>query len=334
MTRFILLLTLLMVVLAALPLLLSLLVGWGAKVWLHLSRNWGLWPGVVLSILMVCLEVYGFTRGFSQLQVRRVEYASASVPPAFDGYRIVQFSDAHVGSFSGMHADLLRQGVDAILAEKPDLVVFTGDIENLHPDELEPHAGQLSRIRAKDGVFSILGNHDYSLYLDSVSNDRRALQKRTQQMQRSFGWHLLMNENRRICRGSDSIVIAGEENWGRRPFPQFGKLDKALAGVGDEEFLIMLSHDPTAWHQHIMPVRRPEITLSGHTHGTQFSIFGWTPAMNIYEEWGGEYHDGESMLYVSTGFGGNFPFRLNMPREIVVITLRHTPEKKRIEKTE
>ncbi len=273
----------------------------------------GIW-GIVL---------WGITGGFCQLRVRHVTYTSADVPPAFDGYRIVQFSDAHVGTFRGAYAGLLKKSVDTINAQKPDLVCFVGDIENFSPKELTPHAEAFSSLRAKDGVFTIMGNHDYSSYIRVSPGEQARLVHQTRQMQQDFGWRLLSNANATIRRGGDSITIIGEENWGKPPFPQFGKLDKALAGLtAPYGFTVMLSHDPTAWRAHILPVFRPNITLSGHTHGTQFSIFGWSPASMVYKEWGGEYYDGPSLLNVSTGFGGNFPFRFGMPREIVVITLK------------
>lgn len=273
----------------------------------------GIW-GIVL---------WGITGGFCQLRVRHVTYTSADVPPAFDGYRIVQFSDAHVGTFRGAYTGLLKSSVDTINAQKPDLVCFVGDIENFSPKELTPHAEAFSSLKAKDGVFTIMGNHDYSSYIRVSPGEQARLVHQTRQMQQDFGWRLLSNANATIRRGGDSITIIGEENWGKPPFPQFGKLDKALAGLtAPYGFTVMLSHDPTAWRTHILPVFRPNITLSGHTHGTQFSIFGWSPASMVYKEWGGEYYDGTSLLNVSTGFGGNFPFRFGMPREIVVITLK------------
>ncbi len=273
----------------------------------------GIW-GIVL---------WGITGGFCQLRVRHVTYTSADVPPAFDGYRIVQFSDAHVGTFRGAYASLLKKSVDTINAQNPDLICFVGDIENFSPKELIPHAEAFSSLKAKDGVFTIMGNHDYSSYIRVSPGEQARLVHQTRQMQQDFGWRLLSNANATIRRGGDSITIIGEENWGKPPFPQFGKLDKALAGLtAPYGFTVMLSHDPTAWRAHILPVFRPNITLSGHTHGTQFYIFGWSPASMVYKEWGGEYYDGTSLLNVSTGFGGNFPFRFGMPREIVVITLK------------
>ncbi|MBQ9561511.1 MAG: metallophosphoesterase [Prevotella sp.] len=306
----------------------------------------GIYLGFLVALGIVYIVVYGITIGFTQLKVRHVTFESSRVPEAFDGYKIVQFSDAHTGSFRGPYAHLLKESVDSINAQQPDLVCFIGDIENFTPEELVQHREAYSAIKAKDGVMTIMGNHDYSTYMRLPKNEEDALVQQTRDMQRSFGWDMLINENRTIRRGADSLYIIGEENWGLPPFPQYGDIKKACEGIittttppsrGDRGgvFTLMLSHDPNAWRHHILPVITPDITLSGHTHGTQFSIFGWSPSSMIYEEWGGEYYlndngnisrtttkEHPALLNVSTGFGGNFPFRFNMPREIVVITLK------------
>ena len=303
----------------------------------------GEYIGIAAALGIVYIVLYGITLGFTQLRVRHITYESTSVPPSFDGYRIVQFSDAHTGTFRGPYAHLLKESVDTINKQKPDLVCFVGDIENFTPDELAAHKAAYSAIKAKDGIKTIMGNHDYSTYLNLSPQEKAAMVQRTRNMQRAFGWDMLVNENRTIRRDNDSIYIIGEENWGLPPFPQYGDIKKAVGNISttlDKDkkspaLTVMLSHDPNAWENHIMPVIRPDITLSGHTHGTQFSLFGWSPASMVYKEWGGEYYyNGGSvsrtttearptLLSVSTGFGGNFPFRFNMPREIVVITLKH-----------
>lgn len=314
----------------------------------------GEWIGLIAAVGVVWMILWGITYGFSQIKVREVVYESASVPKAFDGYRIVQFSDAHTGTFRGFYHHLLKESIDTINALNPDLICFVGDIENFSPSELEPHAKTFATLRAKDGVMSIMGNHDYSAYVRLSAKERVAMVRKTRQLQRSFGWRLLENEHHVIhryvkdCDGqvhTDSIIVIGEENWGKPPFPQYGNLTMALSGLSLHEgkirdaaadtpvFSIMLSHDPTAWKAHILPAFRPDITLSGHTHGTQFSLFEWSPASMVYDEWGGEYYDADvtgghtlqqrHLLSVTTGFGGNFPFRFNMPREVVLLILKH-----------
>lgn len=295
---------------------------------LSLIPKIGTYIGIALALCLVFVALWGITFGFSKLEVKEIVYESKDLPEAFDGYKIVQFSDAHTGVFRGPYKHLLRESIDKINEQNADIICFVGDIENFTPQELDDHKETYSALRAKDGVYSIMGNHDYSSYLKLTPRKTAELVSKTRSLQRSFGWDLLENENRTIYRTTkagnrDSLVIVGEENWGKRPFPQLGNLHMALKGVDVKKaFTIMLSHDPTAWKAHILPVFRPAITLSGHTHGTQFSIFGWSPASKVYKEWGGEYYEKECMLSVSTGMGGNFPFRFNMPREIVVITLK------------
>lgn len=309
----------------------------------------GVWLGMFSALSVIFIVLWGITIGFCQIRVRRIVYESPNLPQAFDGYKIVQISDAHVGTFRGVYKHLLKESIDTINSLKPDLVCFVGDIENFVPTELEPHLEAFSSLRAKDGVLTIMGNHDYSSYVDVSAKERFDMVERTRYLQHAFGWKMLSNENVTIRRTlgnevnakTEAIVVIGEENWGKPPFPQYGNVQQALQGlnvkdkrvvdsIGKPLFTVMLSHDPTAWKAHILPAFSPDVTLSGHTHGTQFSLFGWSPASMVYKEWGGEYYDntigkyGEQkrMLNVSTGVGGNFPFRFNMPREIVLITLK------------
>ena len=205
------------------------------------------------------------------------------------------------------------------------MIIFTGDLQNLHPDELQEHMETLRQLHAKDGVYSILGNHDYPTYLDCDEATKAALVKQMILYERELGWKLLLNEHSIVRRGSDSIVIAGMENWGSmKRMPRKGDVKKTLAGLSPDScpFIIMLQHDPSAWDEKILPECQAQLTLSGHTHGGQFELFGWSPASLSYKEWGGwTYKDGRA-LYVSTGLGALIPFRLGMPGEIVQITLK------------
>lgn len=297
------------------------LLGWGHCRFHHTTNNWGNLVGMLLGTVVIVIVMYGSTLGFRKLVVRHEDYYSADLPKAFDGYRIVHFSDAHVGSYVGSSASVLERAIDTINAQKPDMIVFTGDIQNMQPTELAPFAADFSRLKAKDGVFSILGNHDYSGYIKADEAVKAANERKLQEYERSFGWTLLLNDNRTVRRGNDSIVIAGMENDGRPPFPQKGDVAKSLAGVKDGTFVIMLEHDPSAWRRKILPDTKAQLTLSGHTHAMQFSVFGWSPASFIYKEWGGMYTEGERAINVSTGMGGFIPFRIGASNEIVVITL-------------
>ena len=172
-------------------------------------------------------------------------------------------------------------------------------------------------------MYSVLGNHDYAIYQSVDSLAQEASNAKTQALERQAGWTLLMNEHRIIRRDSDSIVIAGMENWGTvERMPRRGDVRKTLAGVDPTSFVVMLQHDPTAWRELILPQCKAQLTLSGHTHGGQAEVFGLSPAAFGYKEWKGWVYDGPRAMFISTGLGALIPFRLGLPGEIVVITLR------------
>ena len=301
--------------------------------WLVPRRHWKK-AALACTIIIWCMVSYGYFAGFTNIQVHHVEYVSADLPEAFDGYRIVQFSDAHVGSMAGSRQWVLQQAVDSINAQRGDVIVFTGDLENLHPDELKPQMGILSQLKAKDGVYSVLGNHDYPTYLDINEEEKEQCIQLTKQYEQQMGWQLLVNSHQVIRRDSDSIVIAGMENWGTlKRMPRRGDVRKTLEGLRLQSssgthrpFIVMLQHDPTAWRRKILPECHAQLTLSGHTHGGQFSLLGWSPSAITYDTWGGWEQEGDRALYDSTGVGALIPFRLNMPPEIVVITLKSKKE--------
>ncbi len=298
-------------------------VGWGVKSLLHHRRNYGNAVGLVVVALVWYVLLYGVSVGFARLNVRRVVYTSPDLPAAFDGYRIVHFSDAHVGTYGRKPSRLLARAVDSINAEYPDMVVFTGDLQNMQPGEVYPHERTLARLHARDGVFSVMGNHDYALYINAADSVKAANERAMRESQRRMGWTLLDNDHRVICRGADSIVVAGMENDGDgRHFPQRGDIGRTLRGVADGSFVVMLEHDPTSWRRKILPGSGAQLTLSGHTHAMQFSLFGWSPSSLIYSEWGGVFCEGGRAINVSTGLGGFIPFRFGVPGEIVVITLK------------
>ena len=288
-----------------------------------LNRRYGRRVGLGLACVIIGLVIYGMTFGFSQIEVRQIEFASKDLPEAFDGYRIVQFSDAHVDTFDGWLEEMVPQIVDSINAQKGDMIVFTGDLQNLRPEELVSKVAPLRQLHAPDGVYSILGNHDYATYLDCDEATKKQNDLKTQQLERQMNWTLLMNEHRIIRRGNDSIVIAGMENWGvQKRMPRNGDVGKTMKGVSPKSFTLMLQHDPNAWRAKILPECNAQLTLSGHTHGGPFSLFGWTPANFTYSECFGTYYEGDRAICVSSGLGGLIPFRLGQPGEIVVITLR------------
>jgi len=312
------------------PLVCALLCRW----WLP-RRLWRR-AALLVTLLVWAVVFYGHLVGFEQLQVRRCEFASSSLPPSFDGYRIVHISDAHVGTMTGRRQWMLERAVDSINALRPDLIVFTGDLQNVWPDELDSQLPLLRQLRARDGVVSVLGNHDYAVYQTGDSLAKAANCRRTIDAERRAGWQLLLNEYRIVRRGSDSIVVAGMENWSSvRRLPRRGDVARTLstprpfasAGSGTPSavgapFVVMLQHDPTCWREHILFESNAQLTLSGHTHGGQLSLLGLSPAALAYREYAGWYYEGPRALHVSTGLGSLIPFRLGMPGEIVEITLR------------
>ena len=218
---------------------------------------------------------------------------------------------------------LLRKAVDSINAQKPDMIVFTGDLQNMQPDELDAVMPILSQLKANDGVLSVLGNHDYSFYLNADYATAALNEAKMKQKQHEMGWHLLLNENVNVKRNGERIYFAGMENESLKPEQTRSDLQKTMAGIPKEAFVVMLQHEPTAWRRTILPKTEAQVTLSGHTHGGQLQLFGWSPACMKYDEFAGHYQENKRALLVSTGLGGLVPFRFGVTPEIVVITLRN-----------
>lgn len=310
-----------LVVLPKLTFVLCSLAGRLARRMLKLRRNWGNYVGLVLVLAELYILFHGTMVGTDRLNVRQVTIEFDDLPTAFDGYRIAQFTDVHLGS---MKDELMLRAVTAIDDMRPDLIVFTGDIQNMRPEELPRFAQTLKRLKAKDGVMSVLGNHDYSRYVNLSPDEALRNERLTRDFETSVGWQLLLNDNRIVRRGSDSIVIAGGENDGRPPFPAKADLKKAMRGIHAKSFVVMLQHDPSAWRRHILPQTNAQLTLSGHTHGGQISLFGLRPTELVGKEDDGLYTEGKRKLFVSTGLGGFIPFRFYMNPEVVEITLKRT----------
>lgn len=308
-----------LVVLPKLTFVLCSLAGRLARRVLKLRRNWGNYVGLVLVLAELYILFHGTMVGTDRLNVRQVTIEFDDLPKAFDGYRIAQFTDAHLGS---MKDELMLRAVTAIDDMRPDLIVFTGDIQNMRPEELPRFAQTLKRLKAKDGVMSVLGNHDYSHYVNVSPEEALRNERMTCQFETSVGWQLLLNDNRIVRRGSDSIVIAGGENDGRPPFPAKADIKKTMRGINAKSFVVMLQHDPSAWRRHILPETNAQLTLSGHTHGGQISLFGLRPTELVGKEDDGLYVEGKRKLFVSTGLGGFIPFRFYMNPEVVEITLK------------
>ncbi len=298
------------------------------------------WPAIrpfatgvsLVAALGLCgAMVYGFAIGPRKLKVVHTDFVHPDVPAAFDGYRIVQFTDLHLVSMRH-HPEVVTRLVDSINAQAPDLIAFTGDMVSIDADEIGGFEAELARLRATDGVFSVLGNHDYALYASELDErGKAAARSLLMQKQHEAGWTLLLNEHRLLHRGTDSIALVGVENHGKPPFPQRADLGKALRGLPTAGnmaqtpiFKVLLSHDPSHWRTHVLPQTDIRLTLSGHTHGMQLRIGSWSPSRYLYPEWGGLYLNDEGRgLHVSLGVGGALlPFRFGAWPEINVITLR------------
>ena len=292
----------------------------------HSRYNWGNLVGMVLGLIIVYVMLYGSFIGVRRLNVNHVEITLEKLPRAYDGYKLVLFSDAHVGSFTGWRKKLLQRDIDSINAQKADAIVFAGDLQNLRPTELYPVQDMLRQLKAPDGVFSVLGNHDYSDYIKDDPTICAANEREMQSRQRQFGWTLLMNEWKSINRGSRKegrLVFAGMENYSMKDSTQRADLKLTLAGIDPADCVILLQHDPSAWQQLILPEANVPLTLSGHTHGGQLSFFGLRATrVKGGEEDYGLYHEGHHQLYVTCGIGGLIPFRFGVSPEIAVITLK------------
>ena len=264
---------------------------------------------------------FGFIEGWKRLELKHITFTSPDLPPYFDGYRLVQITDFHLGSFPPGN-DFVQKVVDAANNEEPDMILFTGDLVNNQASEVEPYLDTLGQLHAPDGIYSIWGNHDYCEYgnnhsIGALKRNRRMLYG----YQESLGWHQLMNEHHVVSHGMASIAVIGVENPGQPPFTNRSNLKKAMKGLNPDMFKILLSHDPHHWRREVVG-KKIQLTLAGHTHAGQLKIGKWTPARMAFKEWGGAYRIGEQMLYVSSGIGGSFPFRLGAWPELTVITLK------------
>mgnify|MGYP001205138294 FL=1 len=264
---------------------------------------------------------FGFIEGWKRLELKHITFTSPDLPPYFDGYRLVQITDFHLGSFPPGN-DFVQKVVDATNNEEPDMILFTGDLVNNQASEVELYLDTLRQLHASDGIYSIWGNHDYCEYgnnhsIGALKRNRRMLYG----YQESLGWHQLMNEHHVVSHGMASIAVIGVENPGQPPFTNRSNLKKAMKGLNPDMFKILLSHDPHHWRREVVG-KKIQLTLAGHTHAGQLKIGKWTPARMAFKEWGGAYRIGEQMLYVSSGIGGSFPFRLGAWPELTVITLK------------
>ena len=274
------------------------------------------------ALAMLGYILFGAIKGKENFKVREVTFTSANLPEEFDGYRVLQLSDIHSGSWKG-NPEALKRAIDICNSQNADLALFTGDLVNSRSDELIEFMNIFSELKAKDGVYSVLGNHDYGTYVkwnseaDRITNIDSLISRENR-----MGWKMLNNSHTIIRRGNDSIAVIGVENSGRPPFPDYARLKEASADT-EGMFQILMSHDPTHWRREVLPKSDIELTLSGHTHDMQITFFGLSVSSFIYPEHNGMYMEGERGLYVNIGLGHVlFPMRLGAWPEITVITLK------------
>ena len=286
------------------------------------TLGWGLAAIPFASIL------YSIFKGKYNYKVWKYTLYFDNLPKAFDGYRITQISDIHCGSFDNY--EKIRYGVELINSQKSDVILFTGDLVNNLANEVHNWKSLFATLQAPDGVFSIMGNHDYGDYSSwETSEAKQQNLEHLFQLQKQMGWQLLLNEHCYLERNGEKIALIGVENWGHGRFSKYGDLNKAMEGVNTEDFKILMSHDPTHWQEVVLPENKDiQLTLSGHTHGMQCGIeipgwLKWSPSQYIYKYWGGMYEEDGKYLNVNRGFGYHaFPGRLGVWPEITVIELK------------
>ena len=284
--------------------------------------------GLIAASIPFATMLYGMARTAFNLQVKRKTVLFDDLPEAFEGLTIAQISDMHSGSFSS--SAFIAEAVDRILDLKPDLIFFTGDLVNNEASEAEPYVGEFKRLKARLGVHSVLGNHDYGDYGPWPSDEAKAANLiRLKAVHTESGWNLLLNDNHLLEADGEKLAIVGVENWGAsRHFPKYGDLDKAVVGVEDVPFKILLSHDPSHWDAKVKAhPQKFQLTLSGHTHGAQFGIeipgIKWSPVQYLYKQWAGLYEDAGQNIYVNRGLGFiGYMGRIGIQPEITLLELK------------
>ncbi|MEO0312207.1 MAG: hypothetical protein RIQ89_1864 [Bacteroidota bacterium] len=284
--------------------------------------------GLVSAVPLVSMT-WGMIKGAYSYKVKQVILRFDHLPEAFNGFKFVQLSDIHSGSF--MSDEHLNEAFDLVLAAQPDAIFFTGDLVNDLHTEAVPFTETFKRLKAPHGVFSVLGNHDYADYYYRTAAqlpEKEENLRRLKALQKSFGWKLLLNEHHYFEKDGARIGLVGVENWSARAnFSKYGNLQQAMKGI-NTDFNILLSHDPSHWEAEVQRYfSNVALTLSGHTHGFQFGIeipgFKWSPVQYVYKQWAGLYEKNQQYLYVNRGLGFiGYPGRVGIMPEITVVTLQ------------
>jgi hypothetical protein len=285
------------------------------------------WLGLAAGTTLFGSLIYGFSNKYNY-KVKRVKLAFDNLPPGFKGMKILHFSDVHSGSF--MNKKAVEHGVEKIMAQNADLVIFSGDLVNDRATEMKDYMDVFNKVKAPMGVYSTFGNHDYGDYVkwpyDGVTKEQNLFN--LAKIHQQLGWRLMMDEHVELERNGDKIALIGIQNWSAKAhFPRYGNMKKAYAGAENYPFKILISHDPSHWDAQVRPEYSDvDLTLSGHTHGMQFGVeipgFKWSPVQYIYKEWDGLYEEGKQKLYVNPGFGFiGYPGRVGILPELTVIEL-------------
>ncbi len=285
------------------------------------------WIGLAAGGTLFGSLIYGFSNKYNY-QVRKISLKFDNLPPAFKGLKIVQFSDVHSGSFTNKQAVI--HGVEKIMAQNADLIIFSGDLVNDRATEMEDYMDVFNKVKAPMGVYSTFGNHDYGDYVHWPYNGitREENLKHLEKIHAELGWRLLMDEHVVFERDNQEFALIGVQNWSAKArFPKYGNLPKAYAGCEKYPFKILISHDPSHWDAQVRPEFGDiDLTVSGHTHGMQFGVeipgFKWSPVQYVYKEWDGLYEQGKQKLYVNPGYGFiGYPGRVGILPEITVFEL-------------
>jgi uncharacterized protein len=282
---------------------------------------------VAIAAFVFLSLLYGMTGGRHRYKVHRVTLKFPDLPGAFDGFTITQLSDIHAGSFTSRRG--VEKGIALVNKQKSDLLLFTGDLVNNKASEMDPWKDTFAKLKAPFGKYSVLGNHDYGDYTRWESNEAKTANLVSlKNVHKEIGFKLLLNESVKIHKDGQSIALIGVENWGKGGFHKYGSLSRAVANVSDDEFKILMSHDPSHWEAKTLEHEKHiNLALAGHTHGMQFGIelfgFQWSPVKYVYPQWAGLYEKNGKYLYVNRGFGFlGFKGRLGIWPEITVITLK------------
>lgn len=285
------------------------------------------WLGLAAGSTLFGSLIYGFSNKYNY-QLKRISLKFDNLPASFKGLKIVHFSDVHSGSFTNKEA--VKHGVEKIMAENADIIIFSGDLVNDKTTEMKDYMDVFDKVKAPMGVYSTFGNHDYGDYVswpqDGITKAQNL--KNLMQVHKDLGWRLMMDEHAVLERNGEQIAIIGVQNWSAKArFPKYGNMAKAYAGTEKYPFKILISHDPSHWDAEVRPQYGDvDLTLSGHTHGMQFGVeipgFKWSPVQYVYKEWDGLYEEGRQKLYVNPGYGFiGYPGRVGILPEITVIEL-------------